>query len=72
MEFIEGLGQTIKAILEWMKNSGFGEFIDIGTLGTLIATIFVSTKNIKKNVSDLIIAQSEKIQMSKEQKEFLK
>ena len=69
---MEGILQTIETILEWLKTSGFGEIIDIGTLGTLITTIVISIKNIKKSTSDLIIAQSEKIQMSKEQKETKK
>lgn len=66
---MEGLLQTIQTVLDWLQSSGFGEIIDIGTLGTLITTIVISMKNIKKSTSDLIIAQSEKIQMSKERKE---
>ncbi len=66
---MEGLLQTIQTVLDWLQSSGFGEIIDIGTLGTLITTIVISIKNIKKSTSDLIIAQSEKIQMSKERKE---
>lgn len=69
---MDGLLETIQTILDFLKNSGVGEIIDIGTLGTLITTIVVSLKTIKKNTSDLIIAQSEKIQMSKEQKETKK
>lgn len=66
---MEGLLQTIQTVLDWLQTSGVGEIIDIGTLGTLITTIVISIKNIKKSTSDLIIAQSEKIQMSKERKE---
>ncbi len=69
---MEGFLQTIQTVLDWLQSSGFGEIIDIGTLGTLITTIVISIKNIKKSTSDLIIAQSEKIQMSKEQKETKK
>lgn len=69
---MEGFLQTIQTVLDWLQSSGFGEIIDIGTLGTLITTIVISIKNIKKSTSDLIIAQSEKIQMSKEHKETKK
>lgn len=69
MNIFEGFKDTIKVVLEWLQNSGFGEVINLGTLGTLIGTIFVSVKNIKKNTADLIVAQTEKMQLSKEQKE---
>ena len=69
---MEGFLQTIQTVLDWLQSSGFGEIIDLGTLGTLITTIVISIKKIKKSTSDLIIAQSEKIQMSKEQKETKK
>lgn len=69
---MEGLVQTIEYCLNWLKSSGFGEIIDIGTLGTIIGGLIVCFKKVKKNTSELIIAQSEKIQMSKEQKETKK
>ena len=72
MNIFEGIKDTIKVVLEWLQNSGFGEVINLGTLGTLIGTIFVSVKNIKKNNADLIVAQTEKMQLSKEQKETRK
>lgn len=69
---MQGFLETVRLCLDWLKESGFGEIIDLGILGTLITTIGISIKNIKKSTSDLIIAQSEKIQMSKEQKETKK
>lgn len=69
---MQGFLDTVKICLEWLESSGVGEFINISTLGTLITSIFVYYKKIKKSTSDLIIAQSEKIQMSKEQKETKK
>lgn len=69
---MEGFSETVKICLEWLESSGFGEIINISTLGTLIGGLIACFNKIKKNTSELIIAQSEKIQMSKEQKETKK
>lgn len=69
---MQGFLETIKYCYNWLVESGIGEIINIGTLPTIIATFVLGYKKINKSSSELIIAQSEKIQMSKEQKETKK
>lgn len=69
---MEGFLETIQYCFNWLKESGIGEVIDLGTLPTVIAAIIVGFKKINKSSSELIVAQSENIQISKEQKETKK